>query len=404
MRNVFVDWLLQCHDFQECYAKKHFWTKKYPRQDLPAVFSWDDLNHCLNTNRITNDRLRLSTAQGYEHFNRRVFRATKDSFGRPTDHLLIHELQAVMRGGVSAVLEAVNELTTPTSELTQCLTCELGVRSAANAYMSFGATSGFGVHNDDHDVIVIQIDGRKRWQFFSSPPEDKKATVDDLDAPSESDSGDMAIVEPGDVMYIPKGTWHDVTAMNEKSLHLTISLVNPTLLDFVQWVLKKKNHLFSRHDIRCGASPDEHLAALSRDTLESLFNGRNLNAFLDSYHASHAVSPIKATFPTLHAADGDDTFRRIFAEIVVVEEVSNEEHVAIFALGRIHHLTRAEYTLILALPYGAEKPGSALQGDGRHWDDIAAALTSLMDRGLVGKTPKNSQPQPSCAAEHPVTI
>jgi ribosomal protein L16 Arg81 hydroxylase len=50
-------------------------------------------------------------------------------------------------------------------------------RLTANAYISFGDMSGFGVHNDDHDVLVVQIDGRKKWRFFKSEINSEKATV-----------------------------------------------------------------------------------------------------------------------------------------------------------------------------------------------------------------------------------
>lgn len=385
MSNEFVDWLLQCRQFRACYSSGQFWRGRYPAPDLPDLFSWDDLNHCLTSNRITNDRLRLSTAQHYEQFNKRVFRPTRDAFGRPTDHLLIHELQAVMKSGVTAVLEAVNELTRPLAEVTECLACALDVRSAANAYVSFGLTSGFGIHHDDHDVIIIQVDGRKKWQFFSLPDAAEKATVADLAAPSESDCGESVIIQSGDVMFIPKGTWHDVTAMNERSLHLTISLVNPTLLDFAQWALKKQAPLFSRHDLRRSPAPGERSLALCRNVLESLCDEKALQDFFQHYYASHAVSPIRATFPTLHSAQVDDSFRRTASDVVVTQEDDSAGEVPIQALGRSHRLTHDEYTLLLALPCGSGRLGSTLLSDGRQWSDIAPVLTSLMDKGLVGK-------------------
>lgn len=85
----------------------------------------------------------------------------KDRFGCPTDYLVISELQKLMREGVTAVLEAVNELSVSVSDLTEVLSGELGAQSTANAYVSFRDTSGFGAHNDDHDVVVLRIDGEK---------------------------------------------------------------------------------------------------------------------------------------------------------------------------------------------------------------------------------------------------
>ena len=112
----------------------------------------------------------MSTCSEHAKVNRRAFHSVKDSLGRNTDYLIVSELHKLMREGVTAVLEAVNELSPTVCGLTERVACELGARSTANAYMSFGNISGFGVHNDDHDVIILQLDGCKEWRFLKREP------------------------------------------------------------------------------------------------------------------------------------------------------------------------------------------------------------------------------------------
>lgn len=38
----------------------------------------------------------------------------------------------------------------------------------ANLYASWSVTEGFGVHWDDHDTVVIQLDGAKRWWIYGT--------------------------------------------------------------------------------------------------------------------------------------------------------------------------------------------------------------------------------------------
>src|SRR5450830_446040 len=160
--------LLANDDFTNSYSNYKFWKGQIPRTQMLNLFSWQHLNHALATSRITNDRLRLSVKDGYEQPNNQAFRTVRDAFGRPTDALSINELHRLMAQGVTGVLEAVNELFPDIAAFTQVLGARYYARSTANAYFSFGSTSGFGAHNDDHDVIVMQIEGRKSWRFFGT--------------------------------------------------------------------------------------------------------------------------------------------------------------------------------------------------------------------------------------------
>jgi hypothetical protein len=172
--------LLQDACFVASYNEGSFFRTKFAPDEVGMLFSWDALNYCLSCNRITNDRLRLSTELEHELVNRRAFRPVKDRFGRRTEQLVISELHRLMQEGVTAVLEAVNELAAQVDRFVEILAGTLGARSTANAYISFGSTSGFGRHNDDHDVIVVQIDGMKKWKFFQSPGGNGKASVADV--------------------------------------------------------------------------------------------------------------------------------------------------------------------------------------------------------------------------------
>jgi ribosomal protein L16 Arg81 hydroxylase len=236
-----------------------------------------------------------------------------------------------MREGVTAVLEAVNELSPTVAGVTQRLGGEFRARSAANAYISFGDRSGFGTHNDDHDVIVVQIDGKKKWRFFKSGPGAGKATASDLDCPGERDCGEELTVSAGDVMYIPKGTWHDVVAMNERSLHLTIRLVYPTVADFVKWGLKRDRRGIPFADIRPAASDQSDLAGVCRRYADHLIRNEHIELFLRSFYDGYACSPVQANLLALNSAFPHDEYRRIPFDVVVLPKVKADGTVRIRA-------------------------------------------------------------------------
>lgn len=87
------------------------------------------------------------------------------------------------------------------------------------------------IHHDDYDIIVIQLRGQKRWFIstdISELPNVWKATVGQprLDRSAE------VVVEPGDLLYLPRGTTHRVDGIAE-SIHLSIGFVPLTLREAI---------------------------------------------------------------------------------------------------------------------------------------------------------------------------
>lgn len=377
--------LLSDQDFRLHYDSRALWIRNFGSTELQDIFNWDAMNSCLSFNRITNDRFRMSTERGHEEVNRRAFRGVKDAFGRTTDYLIIHEFHKLMQEGVTAVLEAVNELSAEVAELTLTLGGLLRARSTANAYVSFGSTSGFGAHNDDHDVIVLQLHGRKRWRFFRTDGYAGKATVKHLRSVSDADHGDEIIVSAGDAMYVPKGTWHDVVALNEESLHLTISLVYPTLADFIVWGLSQDKFGLPYHDLRPGPSDRRDVLSASSEFFARLLNSANLDLYLSVTAATRTGARLRADLPRLNAASPNDAFRRTAQEVIAQARAIDEKRHETFALGRMYSLTQAEIDLLRAIPHVGSVQGHELKNTGSAWEALAPALSNLLELGLIGK-------------------
>jgi len=83
------------------------------------------------------------------------------------------------------------------------------------------------VHYDDHDLIVVQLLGEKRWYVANSSdlPNTWRGIPSDTVELGSHTSFD---VRPGDVVYLPRGTLHSVTSDGE-SLHLSIGFTPLTL-------------------------------------------------------------------------------------------------------------------------------------------------------------------------------
>ncbi|MEO2266504.1 cupin domain-containing protein [Pseudoalteromonas sp. YIC-656] len=83
------------------------------------------------------------------------------------------------------------------------------------------------VHYDEVDVFVIQLQGTKRW-FISNEPSTLPNKWKNAGEPASTLTNYQTLdVEPGDLIYLPRGTVHTVQSTSE-SLHLSIGFVPVT--------------------------------------------------------------------------------------------------------------------------------------------------------------------------------
>ena len=117
---------------------------------------------------------------------------------------------------------------------------EFSAHVNANVYATPPNAQGFSVHSDTHDVILIQVAGRKRWKLQRRL--DYLATRRhpniESDAISEAD-WDEFVVYPGDVLYIPRGLLHEGISDESHSLHVTIGIHSYTWGDLVREMLSE---------------------------------------------------------------------------------------------------------------------------------------------------------------------
>lgn len=99
----------------------------------------------------------------------------------------------------------------------------------ANIYLTPAAAQGFRTHFDTHDVLVLQVCGRKRWRVWDGEPMPRPTRRTPW-ANAAAPAGEPHILplSPGDALYIPRGVMHDAAAEpGEASLHITLGFLEP---------------------------------------------------------------------------------------------------------------------------------------------------------------------------------
>ena len=119
--------------------------------------------------------------------------------------------------GATIVLQGMHRFWAPLQGFCRDLEMELGHPTQVNAYITPPGSQGFDVHEDAHDVFVLQAFGRKRWEVYEIKRDGEVRSSDSAPALTVT-------LEPGDALYIPEGAPHAARTEDEASGHLTVGV------------------------------------------------------------------------------------------------------------------------------------------------------------------------------------
>jgi ribosomal protein L16 Arg81 hydroxylase len=149
--------------------------------------------------------------------------------------------RTLVANGATLVLNSLEAHSSAARRLSEEVRCFAGFPTLSNAYVSFGGSGSFGAHWDTHDVVVLQQVGRKRWRVspptFPLPLPGHTSRGSGQEAPSRSALD--VVLEAGDLLYLPRGWWHEVTPLPEASLHLSVGIYVPSVFDALNWLSRR---------------------------------------------------------------------------------------------------------------------------------------------------------------------
>jgi cupin superfamily protein len=123
--------------------------------------------------------------------------------------------------GATIVLQSLHRFWPPLARLGRDLELALTHPVQVNAYVTPPAARGLGVHHDTHDVFVLQVHGRKRWEVHDPDAEPGRRLLE-------------VELAPGDCLYIPRRFPHAAWTATVASVHLTVGVVPVTWADVLR--------------------------------------------------------------------------------------------------------------------------------------------------------------------------
>ncbi|MGA4540895.1 JmjC domain-containing protein [Uniformispora flossi] len=171
-------------------------------------------------------------------------------------------LGALLTQGATLVLDGTDVFDPTLEVMCRAVQWWTDERAQVNLYLTTAEAQGFGLHWDDHEVIVVQLAGEKCWEVRGQSRRDPMfRDVGRNDQPSEDVLWE-GVLSAGDVMHIPRGYWHRATrggcGDDGLSFHMTIGVTRRTGASWMESLAEwcRDDEVFRRNLIR-GASSDQ---------------------------------------------------------------------------------------------------------------------------------------------------
>lgn len=183
------------------------------------------------------------------------------------------KIKALAGLGASLVANSVHRISPEVGAVAHMLEHTFAARVFANVYCSFKGVQAFQTHFDLHDVFAVQTEGEKTWYVYEARAD---APVSSLPPGEEvkkwltASRGRVLLevqMKPGDVLYLPRGQYHDALTGAQASLHVTFGVAPATgfaLFKLLEQAVAQES-AFRQYlpDARNEAALNERLVALA---------------------------------------------------------------------------------------------------------------------------------------------
>jgi ribosomal protein L16 Arg81 hydroxylase len=288
-----------------------------------------------------------------------------------TDHL---------RRGATLSFDAIDELHAPLTRLGESFEAFFRGGTKINIYAGWRALHGLDLHRDNQEIFILQLDGRKRWLLYGF-------SVDGVDQ-RELRTGSVPppgalldqILQPGDLLYIPRGCYHVAVPMNEPVLHLTVGVKNPRGKDLLVWIVERlRASGVADRDLPYLGDADERLR-FSEELRNALVAG--LDPDLVEQYLTETGANVKRrpsfSLPWSAAPEGLPTGRDFLVTLnahshLVMNSDSDAGSVELYCSGRRWRFPRGMQWILEQLDDGTPVP----------IDRLIEAVAGRLDEGMV---------------------
>lgn len=236
---------------EQFFAEHHDKAPLHVRGDpgkFAQVLSWRQINRLLDMTHIwSGTSLKLvmdSQTIPPEQFCARAPGRDGAQLLQPDAKLV----QGWIAKGASVVMNDVDSLTPGLAGVSNALEAAGLGKAQANVYISWQSHKAFRTHYDTHDVWAVQVEGEKDWNIWEGRAEwpiPHPLFKGQPQAHHDQARGRLRGVvkmKPGDLLYLPRGWYHDALAEAPASVHVAYGVHAPLGMDLLNILMERALH------------------------------------------------------------------------------------------------------------------------------------------------------------------
>lgn len=212
----------------EYFEKKPLLLRRDRPDHYADLLSLKEIDRVITTLELSHPDIEATSAR---RENLRV-----EDYTYPSGLIDVVRLYKEFEDGATVILPQLHHLVPSLAHLCRSMERQLSYRFQTNIYMTPGGESqGFKTHYDNHDVFVLQVEGVKQWKVYGTPLE-LPYRGQGFDPADGYPIGDVTMefeLNPGDLLYLPRGVMHDAFTTDGLSLHITLGVLTPSWTDLL---------------------------------------------------------------------------------------------------------------------------------------------------------------------------
>ncbi|KOX98592.1 JmjC domain-containing protein [Pseudomonas nunensis] len=253
-------------------------------------FSWEDVNNIFdNSDAASNDfKLSLDGIRPKSEYVENYL-----DIGVLRHRLIKPVIYENLKNGATLIANKIKN-SKKVNEISNQIATFTGRQVVSSAYLSFGSKDSFRCHWDTRDVFAIQLIGRKRWIVYEPSLKSPLYTQQSKDYehlyPCPHSPYMDIVLEAGDVLYLPRGWWHNPLPLEEATFHLAIGTFPAYTVDYLSWLFKRFE-VFNgvRRSLHNWQQDKDSLSSVGQHVNELITDPNNYHCFLDEFTGATRV-------------------------------------------------------------------------------------------------------------------
>jgi hypothetical protein len=146
----------------------------------------------------------------------------------------IAKVEAYLAQGFSLCITRIDEHAPHLAALCDDIRARSFEQIKVGVIVTTGKDGAFKLHYDPEDLIILQVEGSKRWKIYGPAVSHPVIGMPPQAPPPEEAPVFDEVLQPGDFLFVPGGNWHHCENGPDRSLHLGFFFLPPTGWHFIK--------------------------------------------------------------------------------------------------------------------------------------------------------------------------